>query len=193
MEHMSHASWISGYEARLAMSRGFRITKRCSDNESNRIGARLTGSQSLIRSTDDKESNPAGPEGENDQARIHTLLRRYADSRRNPAEDLVEMSKKEAQQRQGVKLRRPTRSQGLQRSEDDKESSPAGPEGVKEERTGLTFLNVEGGRLELIFEWIFNSKIIDQRRLLHVNPTRSADRLLSGPPQLRLGPKPHIF
>ena len=28
---------------------------------------------------------------------------------------------------------RPTRSQGLQRSEDDKESSPAGPEGVKDE------------------------------------------------------------
>jgi len=36
--------------------------------------------------------------------------------------------------------KRPTRSQSLQHSKDDKESSPAGPEGVKDKRTKLTLL-----------------------------------------------------
>ena len=45
-----------------------------SDRESNCISERLTESQSLIRSTDDKESNPAAPEGEKDEARTLTLL-----------------------------------------------------------------------------------------------------------------------
>ena len=55
----------------------------CSDKESNCVSERLTGSQSLIRSRDDKESNPAAPDGEKHEARTLTFeLSRYADSAR---------------------------------------------------------------------------------------------------------------
>jgi len=52
---MSTALWIVIYEAVIAATR-------------------LTESQRLIRSRDDKESNPAGPEGEKDEERALTLL-----------------------------------------------------------------------------------------------------------------------
>jgi len=52
---MSMALWIAIYEVVIAATR-------------------LTESQRLICSMDDKESNPAGPEGEKDEERALTLL-----------------------------------------------------------------------------------------------------------------------
>jgi hypothetical protein len=46
-------------------------------------------------------------------------------------------------------IERPTGSQSLQHSKDDNESSPAGPEGVKDERRALTLCKKRGSDMNI--------------------------------------------